>query len=165
MSDEAVPEFDRLAALEDRLLALETKGRWFVYELCYDDATSIAFYIGLTTDVERRVSEHRSNKASAAYCLCQDGFTYRVIKEFNNYPEALLFETMQIAFRSGLENRDIAECAAKLCLPDELWLMMNGWEAARTAVIRTLIPSVADAAAKRALKEAAGEALLEEALK
>ena len=72
MSDEA--EFDRLKSVEDRLLALETQGRWFVYELCYNDATEVPFYIGLSTDVERRVSQHKSNKGSAAYEGCQEGF-------------------------------------------------------------------------------------------
>ncbi len=154
MTDELAGNGDRLSALEDRLLALETKGRWVVYALCYNDATSIPFYVGITTDLKRRVSQHRTDKASAAYTECQDGFTCSVIREFNKYPEALLFETMQIALRPDLVNRDISSCRAQLCLPDEFWALWDGWELARRSVLRTVIEQVREGVRQEFLTKA-----------
>lgn len=139
---DAVPEFDRLAAMEDRLLALETQGKWVVYELCYDDAPEVAFYIGITSDLERRVSQHKSDQGSAAYNLCQEGFVYRAIREFNNYPEAKLFESVHIALRPSLANRDIAVHLDKLRLPEEFWSIIDGWERARDNFLKTILEPV-----------------------
>ena len=83
----------------------------------------------------------------------------RVIREFNNYPEALLFETMQISLRPSLSNRDVSECRNKLKLPAEFWAMFDGFENIRNEVMRTLIPAVPDFVRKEALAEALAKAV------
>lgn len=123
---------DRLADVEHRLAALEDRAdlkEWHVYAITadYDDDCEFPFYIGITINPEQRYRAHHTDRAGPAYSKIRDyeakgvDCTMVTLARFKSYAEALLFETLQIALRGGLENRDIAECRKKLKLPTIFW--------------------------------------------
>lgn len=119
----------RLDSLEGRVREVEraTDGEWCVYEIHEIGRDDWPFYIGISTNVARRVSEHWTNRASSAHprirALDQVGtdVEYSIMARFALLKEAELFETVQIALRPDLVNRDIVECRDRMGLPPLFW--------------------------------------------
>lgn len=105
---------------------------WSVYAIFEEGLEGFPFYVGITTNVERRIAQHNSCPSSAAYphvkALEHVGTDCHVVVlgEFATEAEARLFESFHIAVRPNLRNRDIVSHRERLHLPHLFWSWLGG---------------------------------------